>query len=135
MNYPFEDLWIGSRDGGSGNVLVACPGGNLADFSTDATGMTEWRLPMAAGGFSDDLAQVFVNGDALTSAAGMNLYFISADNDGNLEVGLNDLSNFSSDYYAATYQYRSDYDQNGEVGLNDLSEFSTCYYGVNACVE
>ena len=135
VNYPFEDLWIGSRDGGSGNVLVACAGGNLADFSTDATGMTEWRLPMAAGGFSDDVAQVFVNGDALTSAVGMNLYFISADNDGNLEVGLNDLSNFSADYYSATYNYRSDYDLNHEVGLNDLSEFAACYYDINACVE
>lgn len=135
VNYPFEDLWLESRNDGSDNVLVACPGGNLADFSTDAAGMTEWRLPMAAGGYSVDLCQVMVNGDALTSDPGYDLYFISPDIDGNLVVGLNDLSEFAADYYG-TYNYRSDFDQNLVVGLNDLSEFAASYYGVaSSCQE
>ena len=128
VGYPSEDMWLVSADGG----LAPCPGGNVADFSTDATGMTEWRNPMGAGGYSEDLCQVVINGDALTSQVGMDLYFNSPDIDGNLAVGLTDLSAFTPVYFGA-YHMKADFDYNNAVGITDLTAFTNAYFNDAGC--
>ena len=128
--YPFEDLWLISRDGG----LAACPNGTTADASTDVNGETEWRNAMAAGGFSEDLCQVVINGDPLTSQPGMDLLFNSADIDGNLDVGLSDLTIFTPIYFGASpYSLGADLDYDNNVGLSDLTVFTGAYFGDGGC--
>jgi len=128
--YPFEDLWLISRDDG----LAGCPNGTTADASTDVNGETEWRNALAAGGFSEDLCQVVINGDPLTSQAGMDLLFNSADIDGNLDVGLSDLTIFTPVYFGtAPYSIGVDLDYNNNIGLSDLTIFTGAYFGDGGC--
>jgi hypothetical protein len=115
-NFPAEDLYLSSVDGG----LIACVDGTIADAPTDVNGMTVWALPVNAGGYSQALCQVRVGGDALTSDAGMALNFVSADINGDLAVDLVDVSNFSSDFFGA-YNFRSDFLGDGVLDLNDVS--------------
>jgi hypothetical protein len=129
--YPAEDMWLISADAAPGG-LSPCPGGNIADFSTDGTGMTEWRAAMGAGGYSEGLCQVVINGDALTSQTGMNLYFNSADIDGNLDVGLPDLTAFTQTYFGA-YSIKADFDYNNDIGITDLTAFTSAYFNDAGC--
>ena len=60
-NYPAEDMWLESADGG----LAMCAGGTTADANTDANGEAFWVQPLHAGGSSQALTVVMLNGAAL----------------------------------------------------------------------
>ena len=113
-NFPFEDLWLESADGG----LVACTGGTNADQNTDMMGLTSWVQPLNAGGYSADLLHVMVNGENVQNP-GLPLHFNSPDINGNLMVDLVDISQFSSDFFGA-YHFRSDLYRNGVIDLVDV---------------
>jgi hypothetical protein len=118
-DFPFEDLWLEARDGG----LFICAGGSTADANTDALGQTTWVNPLRCGGWSTDLAQVMVNGDALTSDPGMALHFNSADINGSGQVELSDVTAFSGDFFGA-YAFRSDFTYDGALDLLDVTKLS-----------
>lgn len=113
-NYPHEDLWLESADGG----LVPCPGGSVADEDTDDTGLTWWVQPMRAGGYSQALTQVMVNGDNVWQE-GLRLSFNSPDITGDGQVNLSDLGWFASDFFTQ-YHFRSDLFRDGVLNLSDL---------------
>lgn len=116
--FPFEDMWLVSDDGG----LVACTGGTAADQSTDALGATLWQNPLAAGGATVDnaaLTIVMINGAALTSSAGMSIAHNSADINADGLVNLSDVQLFASDFYGA-YAFKSDLAYDEIVNLSDI---------------
>jgi len=114
-NYPFEDIWIESVDGG----MVACTGGSTADASTDALGITQFQNPLQAGGWSLSDTVVLINGNQVpgTVAIGYN----SPDLDGSGAVNLTDVQLFAGDFTTpATYDFRSDLFFDAIVNLSDL---------------
>jgi len=119
-NFPFEDCWLESADGG----LAACTGGSTADANTDASGVTTWVTPLQAGGYSEALTVVFVAGSALTSVAGVAISHNSADINGDGAVNLIDVPLFADDFYGGSYAFRSDFAFDGDVNLSDVVKFA-----------
>lgn len=115
-NFPFEDCWLESVDGG----LVPCNGGTTADHNTDPNGMTEWVNPLLAGGFSETAVYVLINGDALSTNPGLPLYFNSPDLNQDLTVSLHDVAIFAGDYFGS-YSFRSDFHRDGALDLRDVT--------------
>jgi hypothetical protein len=116
-NFPFEDTWLESLDGG----MVACTGGSAADFNTDANGVTGWVNPLLAGGSSQALTVVMVSGAALTSSAGLAISHNSPDIDASGVVNLADVVPFAADFYAVPANaFRSDFSYDGVVNLADV---------------
>jgi len=118
-NFPREDIWLESQDGG----LVPCLGGSIADANTDSQGMTRWTEPPRAGGHSESLTEVRVNGATLELTTGVKLGFNSPDINGDRAVNLTDVQIFSYDFFAG-YDFRSDFHRDGVVNLSDLAEMS-----------
>lgn len=118
-NYPFEDCWLESMDGG----MVACFGGNTADYDTDFNGVTQWVNPMRAAGYSQALVRVMINGSALTSNAGLPLNFNSPDINGDGIVNLIDVAIVTQDYYTG-YHFRCDLNGDGVLNLRDVPLFA-----------
>jgi len=114
-NYPFEDMWIESTDGG----MVACTGGATADANTDAAGETEWATPLQAGGSSEAGTQVSISG-AFLAGATLPINHNSADIDGNGAVNLSDVPLFAGDFYGGMDPFRSDFAFDGVVNLSDV---------------
>jgi hypothetical protein len=117
--YPAEDMWLEASDGG----LIYCAGGTCADGPTDAEGIAQWVSPLHAGGHSQELCQVLVNGSALWSQAGLPLHFNSADINGDLRVDLTDVSLFAMDFFGM-YAYRSDFYHDGQLNIADLAKLA-----------
>ena len=118
-NYPFEDLWLESIDGG----LVFCIGGTTADANTDAQGVTQWVNPLLAGGFSHGPVLVIISGSALGSNPGLTLRFNSPDINGDLRVNLQDISILAIDYFT-NYNFRCDLNGDSWLNLQDLPIFA-----------
>jgi len=114
-NYPFEDLWLESMDGG----LVPCIGGTTADYNTDAGGMTQWVYPLRAAGYSEAPVLVLINGDALVTNPGLSLKFNSPDINSDGIVNLTDAAMASQDYYSG-YHFRCDWNGDGALDLRDV---------------
>lgn len=120
--YPAEDLWL-ETDGGS---LAFAAGGTAADAATDASGQTEWSMPLEAGGCTiGESVMVMVAGQALNQAA-LPLEFVSPDFNGDLSVNLTDLAPFSSGYTGA-YDECADLFYDGIINLTDLALFAPAY--------
>lgn len=115
-NFPFEDMWLESIGGG----LVPCQGGATADSNTDVEGHTQWSLPLRAGGYDEGNCRVVVNGVWMGNAAGLTLNFNSPDMNGDREINLSDVGQFSVDYFGP-YEFRADFIHDGVVNLSDLS--------------
>jgi hypothetical protein len=115
-NFPFEDAWIESADGG----MVACIGGATADANTDALGQTQWQTPLQAGGASEALTVVYISGAPLTSSAGVAISHNSTDLNADGVVNLTDVPIFAGDFYGGVYQFRSDFAYDGAVNLSDV---------------
>lgn len=115
-NFPREDIWLVSSDGG----LVSCPGGTVADADTDAAGTTRWLAPPRAGGHSQALTVVLVNGGPIELTSGVALSYNSPDINGDLAVNLTDVQLFTADFFLG-YDFRSDFHRDGTVNLSDLS--------------
>jgi hypothetical protein len=114
-NYPFEDIWLASQDGG----MKSCPGGTVADANTDPLGVTTWRYPLRAGGWSEGFTEVYISGQTLTSGP-LAMMVNSPDINGDLSVNSDDIGLFMNDYNSPTYSYRSDFNFDGAVNLTDL---------------
>ncbi len=114
-DFPFEDLWLESEDGG----LVACAGGTVADAGTDANGVTTWSAPLRAGGFSEAGCVVMINGMVLLYGPPLDLRFNSPDLNSDLLVNLSDVAIFVGDFWGP-YHYRSDFSCDGVLNLSDV---------------
>ncbi len=121
-NFPREDMWLVSVDGG----LIPCPAGSIADANTDSQGTTRWTQPLHAGGHSEGLTEVRVNGSMLESTTGVRLGFNSPDINGDLTVNLTDVQIFTTDFYA-DFDFRSDFHRDGSVNLSDLAEMAHAF--------
>jgi hypothetical protein len=114
--FPAEDIWLESRDGG----MVPCIGGTIADANTDVNGITHWTNPVLAGGYSETLTEALVNGSGLELAVGVKLSFNSPDINGDLVVNLVDIQLFTQDFFSG-YDFRSDFYRDGTLNLADIS--------------
>lgn len=117
VNFPFEDVWLESEDGG----LAPCVGGTCADANTDMTGLTFWVQPLRAGGHSQALTLVFIAGDTFTD--GLALSFNSPDISGDGMVNLQDVGLFAMNLFG-TYDFRSDLSRDGQINLADLGQLA-----------
>jgi len=117
--YPFEDLWLET----SGDGLVACPGGTVADASTDAAGETTFsNAPLAGGNSFGETTLVIVAGAPL-SGGGLPITFNSPDINGDLTVNLSDIVPFTQTLGGA-YDYSADYNNDGVINLSDIVRFT-----------
>lgn len=114
VGFPFQDMWLESANGG----LQPCGGNATANQNTDANGVTLWTNPLFAGGQSAALCLVMVNGDPLTSNAGLQISFNSADINGDGVVNLSDGGFFTQDLFGG-YAYRSDFNYDNTVNVSD----------------
>lgn len=122
VNYPWEDIWLESRDDG----LAFCYSAPTnPDENTDSNGQTTWTQSLHGGGWSQDLTCVMANGAALyydrefAQAAVVNLQFNSPDINGDCVVNLLDLAEFVSDYLGV-FNFRSDFHRDGVLDLLDV---------------
>jgi hypothetical protein len=113
-NYPAEDSWIESVDGG----MVACLGGAVADLNSDVDGVTRFQNPLQAGGSSQADTRVLINGNALANTLGVG--FNSPDLDGSGAVNLTDVQFFAADFFDVSYKFRSDLFFDNIVNLSDI---------------
>ena len=113
VNFPAEDMWIGSLDGG----MVTCGSVAFADQDTDAAGMTYWSVPLFAGGSSETSCMVWVNGSAVPSP-GLPLHFNSADMDGSGVVNLTDAGIFAG-HLRGPYAYAADFNYDEVINISD----------------
>lgn len=113
-NYPSEDAWIESQDGG----MVACLGGAVADFSTDVNGETVFQNALQAGGQSLAPTIVLINGNALGNS--LPIGYNSPDLDGSGTVNLTDVQLFAGDFSGVSYAFRSDLWFDNIVNLSDI---------------
>ncbi len=118
-SFPAEDMWLESRDAG----LIPCPGGTTADANTDAAGTTTWAAPLHAGGNSQAITDVIVNGARLELAPGLALSFNSPDINGDLTVDLTDVQLFVMDFFSS-FNFRSDFHRDGIVNLSDIPQMA-----------
>lgn len=113
-NFPLEDMWLESADGG----MVPCTGGTYADQDTDDAGYTIWADAPYAGGNSQAACVVYVNGQALDGAP-FALGFNSADINGDGVVNLADVGLFTGIYFG-TYDFSADFDCDNTMNLADV---------------
>lgn len=118
-NFPASDMWIASQDNG----MVPCGGTASANFNTNDLGETSWVNPIFAGGNSQTLCIVYINGDALTSNGGLALSFNSADISGDGVVNLTDAGFFSG--FLGGSDYAGDYNFDGVVNVSDAGFMAT----------
>ena len=118
-NFPASDMWISSADDG----MVPCGGTASANFNTNDLGETSWVNPIFAGGNSQALCIVYINGDALTSNGGLALSFNSADISGDGVVNLTDAGFFSG--FLGGSDYAGDYNFDGVVNVSDAGFMAT----------
>ena len=114
VNFPFEDTWIESVDGG----MVACTGGATSDVSTDVDGMTQLQTPLQAGGASLTDTRIIINNNALANT--LPISYNSSDLDGSGAVNLTDVQLFAGDFFDVSYMFRSDLFFDNVVNLSDL---------------
>ena len=114
QNFPFQDMWLESEDGG----MVSCGGNATADANTDENGQTFWTNALYAGGNSQAVCLVKINGNALTSNNGLLLSFNSSDINGDGLVNLSDGGFFGQTLFGS-YNYNSDFNYDGSVNVSD----------------
>ena len=124
-NVPAADMWLESADGG----MIACAGGTIADVDTDASGITRWANPLAAGGYSESNCLVQVGASGTANGGVFALHFNSADLNGNGgnpdgEVNLIDVTAFATIYYG-TYNFAADLFADGGLDLLDVTSLAT----------
>lgn len=117
VNFPHEDCWLESNDYG----MVPCVGGTVADQATDVNGMTFWANPLFAGGHSQEVTFVLINGDRVLDS--LNLVYNSPDINGDLVVNLSDVATFSGAYFS-DYEFYGDYNGDGVINLTDVAIFT-----------
>jgi hypothetical protein len=120
QNFAAEDMWLESTDPGEEFSFAPCIGGTVADFNSDILGETTWAAPLRAGGASQQLTFVVINGAALTSNAGLALNHMSADINADGSVNLLDIPKFAGDLSSGVHPFRSDFNVDAAVNLLDV---------------
>ena len=100
----------------------------VADHDTGPNGWTQFSLAPRAGGWSQDLLEVYIYGEP-ASAFGSDIpplpiYFNSPDISGDLAVDLTDITLFVQDLGAAEAPFRSDLVWDGVINLSDITVFA-----------
>jgi hypothetical protein len=116
--YPFQDVFL--DDSGTSEISL-CQGGSVADFNTNASGVTTISGAIAGGGWTQNGLQVYLAGVAIGGALPINAN--SCDINGDLVVNLGDIGDFSADF-SGPYNFRSDFQFDGVVNLGDIGELS-----------
>lgn len=115
--YPNEDMWLATSLGN----LAVCPGGSVADASTNASGVTTFSNPLNGGKQSNRTAAektiVIISGSPLNGSQ-LDILFNSPDIDGNLAVNLSDTVLYAQNA-TGSYHYRSDFFFDGAINLSD----------------
>jgi len=127
-NFSAADMWLEKAVvAGTGN-FIACNGGTTADANTNASGVTTWVAPLRAGGWSTANTVVVINGQPLTSSAGLNLRHNSADINGDGTVNVADIPYFAADFGTTTF--KSDLIFDGIVNVADVPRLASGYGAV-----
>lgn len=116
---PATDIWLEVVEDYPNN-FVACAGGTIADGPTGPDGITVWRRPLHAGGWTADKTLVTVWGSPLASNTGLWLRHNSADINGDGIVNLVDVPLFAADFSSGASPFRSDLHFDGSVNLSDI---------------
>jgi hypothetical protein len=99
-----------------------------ADHDTGEDGWTEFTLAPRAGGWSQDLLEIYIMGDPASAFGSeippLPIYFNSPDIDGDLTVDLTDISLFVQDLAAPDAPFRSDLVWDGVIDLSDIAVFT-----------
>ncbi len=127
---PFNDFWLLACD--PLDDLVLCGGSQScsADGPTDADGHTTISGTIIAGGCANGLGVViqgiviYDKATSCTTVLCLPILARSPDVDGDLVVGLTDLSIFAASFNQEPYNECVDFDCNGTVGLTDLALFA-----------
>ena len=113
-----------------GAQTVGCEQDHLmiADADTDAEGWTTFSQAPRAGGWSQDMLEIYVVGDP-ASAMGSDIpplpiWFNSPDLNGDLAIDLTDAILFAQDLAAADAPLRSDLVWDGAIDLSDITVFT-----------
>jgi len=134
VGFPAEKITVRSQNGD----WASCPGSPLtADGPTDTSGTTTISGVLFAGGHSGpgDLLQVSVDDPLLKSTsypdglAGLEYSVNSADMAGNLNVDLNDVTDFAVVYFGEVYDYAADYAWDGVINLLDVAQIGVGFGG------
>lgn len=116
--YPSEDMWLEGTLGG----LKLCPGGSVADFSTNANGVTTFSVPKLAGGQTNpaggERTVVMISGSPMNSDL-LNIQWNSPDINGDLIVNLTDTVFYAGDATGGVYKFRSDFLYDNRLNLSD----------------
>lgn len=117
VNYPREDLWLESGNGG----LLPCSDGTVADVNTDANGQTYWTAPLRAGGHSvGEQLYVMLAGGRMQQ--GLDIVVKTPDLNGDRTVSLPDVVLFTQ--ALGTDDQASDFNNDGVVDLADIVRFA-----------
>lgn len=118
-DFPAEDMWLESHNGG----MVSCALGTMADSNTDFNGQTTFSSALRAGGWSMSSCEVMINGMPLCQAP-FDMYFNSADVNGDGTVNLIDLNMIATAFYFE-FHYSVDFYPDGVLNLSDIGRFIT----------
>jgi FlaG/FlaF family flagellin (archaellin) len=118
--YAFQDITWNSQVNGE---LAMCNGGSVSDGNTNALGQTTISGTAAGGGWTLGGVNVFLAGVKLNGGAVL-LDVNSADNTGDLAVNLADIGDFSIDFNAPGYDFRSDLTCDGVENLADVGDIA-----------
>jgi hypothetical protein len=118
-NFPFEDLWVESLEPGA---LVFCPGGNLADANTNASGETTFSGTLIGGGCTQGGLVVYVSGAALVGPP-LEIEVNSPDINGDLVVDYCDSILFTQAFLGA-YTFCADFNHDGIINISDILGFT-----------
>ena len=118
QGFPPEDIWLETTAGG----LVPCTYGITPDAPTDVNGQTIWLEPAPAGDCSvGESTVVVVAGSPLLSPP-LDLFFVSPDLSGDLEINLADIAMFAQAIFE--YQPCADFNHDWVVNLVDVVMFT-----------
>ncbi|MBU8871291.1 MAG: hypothetical protein KOO60_10555 [Gemmatimonadales bacterium] len=114
--FPMEDIWMEMPG------VNFCLGGGRVDFHTDSNGYTEFSLPKAGGGWSEDFDLVGLINDSpfAVQSTLSSLRMNSPDMNGDGVVNLLDVGLYASVYWEG-YSYAADFHWDGLLNLTDVS--------------
>lgn len=129
--YPLEGFWdwyltLQAPDG----QTTGCEQDHLmiADADTDADGWTTFSHAPRAGGWSQDLLEIWVVGDPASAMGSeippLPIWFNSPDLSGDLAIDLTDATLFAQDLAAPEAPFRSDLVWDGAIDLSDIVVFT-----------
>lgn len=121
--FPADEVWLAPNEG-DGTFKTCDDSHPRYIYPEGAVSDSQGRLffsePLAAGGWFAGLPRGYIDGEALRSngGAGVPLYIVSPDINGDLRVNLQDTGFFCEDLFF-DYHLRSDFNGDGTIDLTD----------------